>query len=292
MHTRVMARPREDERWWHHRGPIMSGTATTAGVLTGLLVGQLSDAPAVVVISLVLAAALIPGVTGMRQARHAAVDRAIQEQALRKLREREVVVEVERGTTAAALAAIGAALFRVVADPLRTDDYGRAVLRELYRVLSNRASRRVLFLQYHGGTNQGLPEPIHREDGGKPVVFTNCWSIGEQEHVIWEIRADEDSAKVAKWIMDREPPWKGALLIDDITKPEFIDGGYDVLRPPEREVASYCRAAVTFGDRHLGILCVDCWEPGALSRADRTVIESFAVLLAAGLNVSRESGTP
>lgn len=215
-----------------------------------------------------------------------------------QLRRREEDDEAERGTTAVTLGQLGATLARVVSgghlgNLHETREaaaaFARTVVEALHEVLGGDTGRqrgplRVLFLQHRSGQD-GLDDPLPKP-GGEPVVFTAKWAVGYRATVTWDIRADEDDAETAERIMERRPPWdRGSLLIDDVSKPEYA-GGHRVLLPPDEGVASYLRVAVTDEQRHHGIVCIDAWQPGALTAADEAVAESFGVLLTAGLTVA------
>lgn len=207
--------------------------------------------------------------------------------------------EAERGTTAVTLSQLGATLAQLVTGGLMGNHheirdaaagFAQTVVEALHDVLDGDTGRhrgplRVLFLEYRSSRDDGLGQPLPKP-GGAPVVLTARWAVGHRTPATWDIRADEDDAETAERIMARRPPWDhGTLLIDDVGKPEYA-GGYRVLRPPDEDVASYCRTAVSDEQRHYGILCLDAWEPGALTVGDEAVAESFAVLLTAGLSVA------
>lgn len=273
--------------WWKdHKGAVAAGivaaAAAGAGVVVTIVTAQhvkswhwgLAGAAAVLagIVTFAATSSTKRAQTTTSRALQDAVDAAVAakvvaEKASGELLDQVKVAEAQRASTAVAMAAVAGALVQLTVTP-NTAVYSMTLAAVLIDVLPPTAAPlRITFLARRDNADQG--------------VLEKEFALGHQQEVIWQIAPGSPDAAVAEAFAG--PPWDGALLIDDVNKPEYRLVNVLVLSAPDGGVRSYCRAEVRYGSRQFGLLCADSWSDQGLTDADKRVIEAFAGMLAVGL---------
>lgn len=187
------------------------------------------------------------------------------------------IAEIQRATTANLMVGLAGALKGVLrpdtADRGDSLSYERSLLSALYRVMEPALG--VVRVAY-----------LARQEGTGPA-FRRREAVGYHDDTDWKIERNTPDAAVAE--LFGGPPFNGGLLIDDCSKDEYKVVGVDVLKAPEADVRSYCRADVRYGERQFGLLCIDSWGEAQMTDADKQVIEAFGALLGIGFELGEAS---
>jgi hypothetical protein len=284
-------------RWPSARWGLATATVAFLPVMVGLLTADRKPSSAAWLVAAL--ATIGAGGVGAFQAHQnessAREDRAMQQtledqndeltKANNELAQAKERLEIARAQANAALGQTGRFLLDILLHR-NQDSLNRIVqflLESLHLTFSDRGRLLITFLQYHGGSEYGLPEPT---SGSHKVSYSirsqaGALDIGHS----WQIEKDSQDDEVALRVLSGKPPWEKGILISDLTAPNWANQA--VLRLPgsNGKVGSYCRIPLALAGKPLGFLCIDAESPGALDWKDYETVEPLAAALATGFGI-------